>query len=375
MSVFEAALDTGGFIGGPMVTGFEEDYARYCDVQHAVGVSDGTSALRIAFLACGIQPGDVVLTAANTFIATSEAISQVGARPAFVDIDETLYNIDPSAIQRYIDTKCEFHSESGILVEHETGARVSAIVPVHLYGQSVDMDPILAIADRYQLLVVEDAAQAHGAEYFSQAEGAWRKAGSMGRAAAFSFYPGKNLGACGEAGAITTDDPEVAERARMIRDHGQSKKYYHDVEGYNGRLDAIQAGTLAVKLKHLAAWTEQRRESARLYGELLEEQTAITAPHQASWAKHVYHLYVVRVKERAALQRHLAENGIGTGIHYPIPLHLQKAYAGLGYGPGSFPVAERVAEEILSLPMFPGMSRSQQSRVVDCVLEFTCQNA
>jgi dTDP-4-amino-4,6-dideoxygalactose transaminase len=248
---------------------------------------------------------------------------------------------------------------------------VVAVVPVHLYGQMADMDPILELAKRYNLIVVEDACQAHGAEYFSKNENRWRKAGSMGEAAAFSFYPGKNLGACGEAGAVTTNSSDVAQKIRMLRDHGQAKKYYHDVEGYNGRLDSIQAGILQLKLKHLPAWTDQRRQAARRYQELLSPANdALGIPHEPSWAKAVYHLYVVRVQDRDQLQKSLAADNIGTGIHYPIPLHLQKAYTSLGYSKGSFPVAERIASEIVSLPMFPGLEPEQQSRVAECVLKF-----
>jgi dTDP-4-amino-4,6-dideoxygalactose transaminase len=233
------------------------------------------------------------------------------------------------------------------------------------------MDPILDLAMKYKLVVIEDACQAHGAEYFSKRDGVWKKAGSMGHAAAFSFYPGKNLGACGEAGATTTNDEAVAQRVKMIRDHGQAKKYYHDMEGYNGRLDSIQAGWLSVKLPHLAKWNESRRELARSYHELFSEaKDSVVIPREASWTKGVYHLYVVRVPDREALQAHLAEAGIGTGIHYPIPLHLQKAYQYLGYKKGDFPVTERVAEEILSLPMFPQLQPNQQKQVVAKVLEF-----
>ena len=376
MEVFERALGNAGFIGGPAVQKFEEDFARYCDAGHGVGVADGTTALRLAFLACGIRPGDVMVTVAHTFIATAEAISQVGARPVFVDIDEATFNLDPAQLQKYIDTQCEFHAEAGELREKKSGARVSAVVPVHLYGQPADMDAILAIAERYHLMVIEDACQAHGAEYFSKRENRWRRCGSMGKAAAFSFYPGKNLGACGEAGAVTTNDAEVARKVRVLRDHGQSQKYIHEVEGYNGRLDAIQAGILGVKLPHLPAWTEQRRAAAKRYDELLDRAKGpVQRPVEAPWAKHVYHLYVVRVSEREQLQKHLGAHGIGTGIHYPIPLHQQLAYAHLGYTKGSLPVTERVAPEIVSLPMFPGLAAPEQERVVERVLEFALQRA
>jgi dTDP-4-amino-4,6-dideoxygalactose transaminase len=252
------------------------------------------------------------------------------------------------------------------LFERRSKARVAAIVPVHLYGLPADMDPILELAEQYNLTVIEDACQAHGAEYFSRRENRWRKAGSIGRAAAFSFYPGKNLGACGEAGAVTTNDADLAQKIRMIRDHGQARKYYHQVEGYNGRLDAIQAGILQVKLRHLHKWNEGRRAAAARYRELFAAAGAgLTLPEEPSWTRPVYHLFVVRVHNREELMQRLASDGIGTGIHYPIPLHLQKAYTWLGHARGEFPVAECVTEEILSLPMFPHLTAEQQNRVVD----------
>jgi dTDP-4-amino-4,6-dideoxygalactose transaminase len=361
-AVFTAALATAGFIGGPMVQGFESDFAQYCETQHCIGVGSGTDALRFALMASGIGPGDAVVTVPNTFIATTEAISQAGARPLFVDIDEATYNLDPARLRTYLETGCDFDTAAQKLLDRKTGARVAAIIPVHLYGQMADMDPILELAGRYNLVVIEDACQAHGAEYFSQKENRWRKAGSMGRAAAFSFYPGKNLGACGEAGAVTTNDEELAGKIRMLRDHGQSRKYYHQVEGYNGRLDAIQAGILQVKLKHLPEWTEKRRAAAARYRELFAG-SAIAPPHEPTWAKAVYHLFVVRVPNRDDLMKQLGSVGIGTAIHYPIPLHLQDAYKGLSYANGDFPVAERVAAGIVSLPMFPGLTPEQQSKV------------
>jgi len=364
-AVFTAALSTAGFIGGPMVQGFEEDFAAYCGTRHCVGVGSGTDALRFAFLAAGIGAGDTVVTVPHTFIATTEAISQSGARPIFVDIDEATYNMDPARLRHYLETECDFDAAARKLTDRKTGLRVAAIVPVHLYGQMADMDPILELAERFNLIVVEDACQAHGAEYFSRKQNRWCKAGSMGLAAAFSFYPGKNLGACGEAGAVTTNDEGLARRMRMLRDHGQSQKYYHQVEGYNGRLDAIQAGILRAKLKHLPQWTEQRQAAAVRYRELFGEVDGrIKLPHQPDWSKAVHHLYVVRVQNRDELMKQLGAVGIGTGIHYPVPLHLQEAYKGLGYAQGDFPVTERVAAEIVSLPMFPQLEDSQQTRVV-----------
>ena len=371
-SVFDTALDTAGFVGGPAVQEFERDFAAFCESQFCVGMASGTDALRLALVAAGVRPGDTVVTVPLTFIATTEAISQAGARPDFVDIDERTYTMDPEKLRAYLETECTHDHKVGRVVSKRTGGPVTAVIPVHLYGQMADMDPILELAARYDLIVIEDACQAHGAEYLSNKEDRWRKAGSMGRAAAFSFYPGKNLGACGEAGAVTTDDERLARRCQMLRDHGQSKKYFHDMEGYNGRLDAIQAGVLRVKLRHLANWNEQRREGARGYDELLADaEEMVILPHVPSWSRPVYHLYVVRVADREPLQTDLAAAGIGTGIHYPIPLHLAKAYEALGFRRGDFPVAEQAASQVLSLPMFPGLSLEQQERVVTCVVEST----
>jgi len=362
-AVFQKALRTAGFIGGPIVEEFEKAFANFCDAKFATGVSNGTDALRFALMACGIQQGDVVVTVPNTFIATTEAISQAGATPEFVDIDERTYNMDPAKLKEYLENHCELNS-SGRLVSRRSGRPVAAVIPVHLYGQMADMDPILELAERYGLIVIEDACQAHGAEYFSRNHSRWMKAGSMGRAAAFSFYPGKNLGACGEAGAVTTNDAALAGKTKMLRDHGQAKKYYHDIEGYNGRLDAIQAGILHVKLGHLATWNFQRRNHAAEYRRLFETAgCGVNPPYEPSWSKAVYHLYVVRVENREVLMEELKKAGIGTAIHYPIPLHLQKAYASLKYRPGDFSVAETVAAEILSLPMFPQLTTEQQATV------------
>ena len=367
--VFKRALDTAGFIGGPVVEQFEHAFAEFCDTKYCVGVNSGTDALRFALTAAGVKSGDVVITVPHTFIATTEAISQAGAEPRFVDIDERTYNMDPAKVRTYLENGCTFDARLDVLIDNKTGKRVTAIVPVHLYGQMADMDALLELAEQYKLIVIEDACQAHGAQYFSKKENRWRMAGSIGKAAAFSFYPGKNLGACGEAGAITTNDEGVARTTRMIRDHGQAKKYYHDMEGYNGRLDSIQAGILSVKLKYLPSWNQSRREHAAKYNELFATaKMNLVAPHEPSWSKAVYHLYVIQVENREALQAALTKENIGTGIHYPIPLHLQKAYANLGYQPGDFPVCEKAAERILSLPMFPALSEADQERVVDAVV-------
>jgi len=376
VDVFNSVLDTAGFIGGPVVEGFEREFAAFCGASQCVGVSSGTDALRFALMAAGIGEGDIVVTVPNSFIATTEAISQAGARPVFVDIDLATYNMDPRKLEEYLDLECRVDGDTGYLIDRTLGRRVAAVVPVHLYGQPADMDSILELAERYNLLVVEDACQAHGAEYFSRKDGCWKKAGSMGKAAAFSFYPGKNLGACGEAGAVTTNDAELAQKIRMLRDHGQAQKYYHDMEGYNGRLDAVQAGLLRVKLQHLATWNEQRRQSACEYRKCFGGSDGeLELPFEPSWVKAVYHLYVVRVADRFELQRNLSDAGIGTGIHYPVPLHLQKAYQGLGYNPGDFPAAEQASREILSLPMYPGLTRAQVSRVAHEVLTFARKTA
>jgi dTDP-4-amino-4,6-dideoxygalactose transaminase len=370
-AVFKRVIESAGFIGGPEVEGFEREFAQFCDVQHSVGVSNGTDALRFALMAAGVQPGDIVLTVPHTFIATTEAISQSGARPDFVDIDRRTYNMDPEKLRQYLETQCVLEKGIGWYVHKTTGEPVTAIVPVHLYGQVSDMDRILELAEQYKLMVIEDACQAHGAQYFSRKRNRWLKAGSIGRAAAFSFYPGKNLGACGEGGAVTTDDKEIARKVAMLRDHGQSKKYYHDVEGYNGRLDSLQAGLLRVKLRHLARWNQQRTECAERYNGLLAPMSGfVTLPYEASWSKAVYHLYVVRTQNRDELQKHLTDAGIGTGIHYPIPVHMQKAYAAVGWKKGDFPETEEAAEQILSLPMFPGLRAEEQQRTVSAIMEF-----
>ncbi len=371
MAVVKKTLRTAGFIGGPMVEEFESEFAKFCDVPYCVGVSSGTDALRFAIMAAGVRSGDTVITVPNTFIATAEAISQAGASPEFVDIDPRTYNLDPAHLLRYLETGCDVDRLTGKLMSRRTRRPVTAIVPVHLYGQPVAMDSICEMAGRYGLMVIEDACQAHGSEYFSAKEDRWRKAGSMGDAGAFSFYPGKNLGACGEGGAVTTHDEQIARKVRMLRDHGQTQKYYHDVEGYNGRLDAVQAGMLTVKLRRLSAWNAQRREIAARYHELFaSRRDAMTIPYEPDWAKSNYHLYVVQVRKRDELRGYLSKAQVGTGIHYPIPLHLQKAYKDLGYTPGSFPVTEKAASEILSLPMYPQLGHEDQRHVAAQVCEF-----
>ena len=340
------AMSNAAFIGGPQVTGFETEFAAFCESRHCIGVNSGTDALRFALMAIGVGAGDEVITVPNTFIATTEAISQVGATPVFVDVLKGTGNMDPSLIQAKIRRKTK------------------AIIPVHLYGQTVDMDPIMQTAKKHNIAVIEDACQAHGALYRG------RKAGSMGVAGCFSFYPGKNLGAYGEAGAVVTQDQEIDKKVRMLRDHGQEQKYYHAMEGYNGRLDAIQAGVLRIKLKRLEAWNESRRRNAEYYNELLSTIKGVTLPVEADFAKAVYHLYVILVDDRDGLQKYLTDKGISTGLHYPVPLHLQKAYSCMGYRSGAFPVSEYLAERLLSLPMFPELTREEIKYVCDCIKEF-----
>lgn len=392
VNLFRSCLRTASFVGGEQVQTFEQEFAQFCETEYCVAVNSGTDALRFALIAAGIGPGDEVITVPNTFIATTEAISQTGASIAFVDIDEKTYNMDPNKLQDYLKKRFKEKgsrkkennpknqkSESVHLspLTFHLAPKPKAIVPVHLYGQPADMDSILEIAGRYGLSVIEDACQAHGALYYSGKDENWKKAGSMGLAAAFSFYPGKNLGACGEGGAVTTDDEKVAQKIRMLRDHGQAKKYYHDLEGYNGRLDAIQCGILRIKLKRLEDWNEKRRYNASLYNELLNTEAhhsstlnTVITPFVPSWTKPVFHLYIIRTQKRDELQKYLADNGISTGLHYPIPLHLQNAYKNINLTNGNYPVTERVSNEILSLPMFPGLTSEQIGYVADKIKEF-----
>jgi dTDP-4-amino-4,6-dideoxygalactose transaminase len=335
LAAINEVIDSSAFAGGPFVARFEEDFAAFCQASHAVGVGNGTDALWLALLARGIGPGDEVITAPNSFLATAEAISYCGATPVFVDVDEHTYTLDPARIEAAISP------------------RTKAIIPVHLYGQMADMDPIMEIAGRHGLFVLEDACQAHGAEYKG------KRAGSIGHAAAFSMYPGKNLGALGEAGAVTTKDAALAERVKCLREHGQAKKYHHSHIGWNARMDGIQAAALRIKLKSLARGNAARRAHAQHYDRLLSGVEGVTTPFVASNRSSVFHLYVVRVAERDRILATLGQRGIACGIHYPKPIHLQEAYAHLRLGPGSFPTAERQAEELLSLPMFPELTDDQ----------------
>jgi dTDP-4-amino-4,6-dideoxygalactose transaminase len=338
------ALDGMQLFLGKNVQAIEAGFAAYCGTDYAIGVGSGTDALHVALRACGIGPGDEVITVSNTFIATAEAIILVGARPIFVDIDPVTQNMDPS------------------LLENAITGRTKAIIPVHLFGQTVDMDPILTVARTYNLKVIEDACQAHGAEYKG------RRAGSLGDIGCFSFYFTKNLGAYGESGIITTSDPEIAKRCRIIRDHGQAAKYYHDMIGLNARLDEIQAAVLNVKLLHLDGWIEERRRLARLYDASLP--ASIIKPQEMPWAKHAYYVYVIRSSQRDKLREWLDKKGIGTGIHYPVPIHRQEAM--LPYGGRDFclPVTDQITGEIISLPMYPELKNEELTYICDCIREF-----
>jgi len=336
-------LRSGRYILGEEVAKFEDQYAAYCGTKHAIAVNTGTSALHLSLLAAGIGRGDEVITTPFTFVATVAAILYAGARPVLVDIDSRTMNIDPARVEAAISPATK------------------AIVPVHLYGQMADMEPLLMLADRHGLVVIEDACQAHGAEYNE------RRAGSLGLAGAFSFYPGKNLGACGEGGVLVTNNDAVAKAARSLRDWGQEERYNHIAQGFNYRMDAIQGAVLGVKLRHLDAWTEQRRQHAARYDSLLGGIETIRLPYVAPGSRHVYHVYAIRTRDRAHLREALAAEGVQTGLHYPIPVHLQRAYADLGYRRGDFPLAEQAAREVLSLPMYPELTPSQIEAVANAV--------
>jgi dTDP-4-amino-4,6-dideoxygalactose transaminase len=335
-------LESGWFILGQEVEAFEEEFSTYCGLSHGIGVGSGTEALHLALMACGVGPGDEVITVPHTAVATVAAIELTGARPVFVDIDPHSYTIAPDQL------------------ESRLTAQTRAVVPVHLYGQAADLDPILEIAQRRGLTVVEDCAQAHGAEYKG------RRVGSFGRVACFSFYPTKNLGAYGDGGMVVTDDGALAQRVRLLRQYGWEKRYVSSLRGLNSRLDEIQAAILRVKLRHLDKWNEARRARARLYDELLAG-SGVATPTEMDYGRHVYHLYVIRCPHRDALKDYLAEHGVSTAIHYPVPIHLQEAYSVLGYRRGDFPVAEACASEILSLPMYPELRADEVREVSDLV--------
>jgi dTDP-4-amino-4,6-dideoxygalactose transaminase len=350
-AAIQRTIDRTAFILGPEAKNFENHFAEFCGVKHAIGLDSGTAALHLALIALNVGAGDEVITTAHTFVATVEPASLLGARPVLVDIDPRTYNLDPNKLEAAITP------------------RTKAIIPVHLYGQPAEMDPILEIARRHNIPVIEDAAQAHGATYRS------RKIGSLGTMACFSFYPGKNLGAYGDAGALVTNDDSLAKRVRMLRDHGRTSKYEHEITGFGYRLDGIQGAILDAKLKHLPAWNAQRRAHADYYTELLSNiDDSIVTPYEPSHLCAVYHLYVIRTRKRDELLKHLKQHDIEAGIHYPVPLHLQPVYKSLGYSRGAFPETERAASEILSLPLYPELTHSQIERVVDTMREFFKNN-
>jgi len=343
---FAEILRTSSFIGGPWLDRFEEDFARYCGTRFALGVSSGTAALELSLRACGIGPGDEVLVPSFTFIATAASVSAVGATPVFVDIDPTSYTLSWESAEQHITS------------------RTKGMIPVHLYGQAADMGPITELARRKDVILIEDAAQAQGAQYLGKPMGSW------GLATGFSFYPAKNLGAWGDAGAIITQDEGIATQVRLLRNHGSSRdKYCHEITAFNHRLDTLQAAILAIKLKYLDQWNESRREAAARYMQTLEGLDLVL-PMERPGSKHVYHLFVIRTPRRDALRDFLKPRGIDAGLHYPVPLHLQPAYSYLGHRAGDFPFAEQAAREVLSLPIFPGMTAAEVDCVAEAVREF-----
>lgn len=344
-AAFVRTLDNCSFCLGPDVAQFERDFAAFCGAEHCVGFNSGTSALHVALKLLNIGPGDEVITTPCTFVATSWAISYVGAKPVYVDVEDATFNLNPK------------------LVEAAITGRTRALLPVHLYGHPADLEPLLEICRRRKLPLVEDAAQAHGAKYRG------KTVGTFGAVSCFSFYPGKNLGACGEGGALVTNDSAFAARARALREHGSTQRYYHDEVGFNYRMEGIQGAVLDIKLKHLDTWTRERRRVAHRYHELLAG-TPLQLPKEADYAESAYHLYVVRHARRDELKKHLEANQIGCALHYPVPLHLQKCYAQLGHKPGAFPVAEKAARECLSLPIFPELTEEQLQRVTSVIKQF-----
>jgi dTDP-4-amino-4,6-dideoxygalactose transaminase len=331
-------LESAQFILGPAVTAFERDFAGFCTAKEAIGVNSGTSALHLSLLTAGVEPGDEVITVPFTFVATVAAIEYAGARPVLVDVEPEFLTMDPAKLEAAITT------------------RTKAIIPVHLFGQPADMDPIMAIARKHGLVVIEDACQAHGAEYKGQ------RCGSIGQLGCFSFYPGKNLGAYGEGGAVVTSDPDLAKKIRLLRAWGEETRYEHKYRGFNYRMDGVQGAILGVKLRYLEAWTEARRRNAAEYARQLAD-ASVTLPRERDEVRHVYHVYVVRLQQRDAWRDRLTEAGVQTGVHYPIPVHLQPAYRDLGYSAGAFPVSERASAEVLSLPMFPELTHDQIKEV------------
>jgi dTDP-4-amino-4,6-dideoxygalactose transaminase len=388
----EEVFESQQFILGPKVEALEKALADYCGCAHAVGVSSGTDALTIALMSAGIGPGHGVITTPFTFFATAGSIVRIGARPFFVDIDPLSYTMSPQTLQAFVEEDCRFDANSGRLVHRQQGIAIRAVIPVHLYGQCADMDPILTVARRYRLLVIEDAAQAIGADYPLMGGGKVSQAGSMGDLGCFSFFPTKNLGGFGDGGMVTTRDEALADRVRVLRVHGARPKYYHHFVGGNFRLDALQAAVLLVKLKHLDSWTAKRRENASYYDSMFRQSgltakgviispkavydgQSLASKPKASRAMpsacfHIYNQYVIRAQHRDDLRTYLAEQGIGTEIYYPLPLHQQECFRDLGYRPGDFPESERAAAKTLALPIYPELERTQLEYVVDKMSEF-----
>ena len=390
----EEVLDSQHFILGPTVAALEDAIASYCGCKYGVGVSSGTDALLIALMVKGIGPGEGVITVPYTFFSTAGCIYRLGARPFFVDIDPLTYNIDPDGIEAFIEVECNFDSNAGALVHKIKGSKIRAIIPVHLYGQCADMERITEIAKRYNLVVIEDGAQAIGTEYPSTKGGEPRRAGSMGHFGCFSFFPSKNLGGFGDGGMVTTSDEEMAEKLKILRAHGSKPKYYHQLVGGNFRLDALQAAVLLVKLKYLDAWTNKRRQNAAYYNSLFKQSGLVDkefiTPPQAVWENisaknlsnskfeirnsnltgHIYNQYVIRARRRDELRAYLKEHGVGSEIYYPLPLHLQPCFAELGYQAGDFPESEKAAVETLALPIYPELEPAQQEYVVEKINAF-----
>ena len=356
-SASKESIDQSRFVGGPHVENFERDFAAYCGTRYAVACKSGTDALKLALMAVGVGTGEEVITVSHTFIATVEAITSVGAHPVFVDIDKATYQMSSDRVAEFLEGECRVEKDGSVVNKH-SDRPVVALLPVHLYGLPSDMEPLLALAEQFGLKVIEDAAQAHGASYHLHGEE--KRTGTFGQVGAFSFYPGKNLGALGEGGAVVTDEQERDQGMRLWRDHGQSEKYFHvSPDGWNMRLDTLQCAVLSLKLKRLDEWNERRRQAAQWYRERLQDDDRIVLPVEPSGRRHVYHLFIVRVPNRQQVREELSKQGVGVGLHYPISLHLQKAYQHLGYKPGDLPASEEAAESILSLPMFPHLKEEQ----------------
>lgn len=369
-AAIQNVLNNCNFIMGEDVKKLEQEVAAYCGTKFAVGVASGTDALLLSLIACGIKHGDGIITTPFTFIATTEAISKVRGQIIFVDIDPQTYNLDPEKVKEYIEEKCTFNAKTGQLENAQTRKPIKAIIPVHLYGHSANMDPIMELAKKYNLTVIEDCAQAIGAEYKG------RKVGSIADVGCISFFPSKNLGCYGDGGMVVTNNDEIARKVRILRVHGCETKYYHLIDGFNSRLDTIQAAVLRVKLKYLTQWNDQRRQRGHLYNSLFSQQRAeVVTPLEADYTNHVFYAYTVRVSQRAELMEYLKNQGIPTMIYYPVPLHLQDVYKHLNYKRGDFPISEQLSDEVLSLPIYPELTEEQQEYIVEKIGEFDKVNS